>query len=179
MIYKVKATIPISKVFMREFAVRSDMNLFRFNRFLMEELCFSSDQMVIYKAYDSKGICTGQYGMFDLGDGSVDKVTFADLVSRGQMDVVLVYDLRSNRVINLSIEGEIDENPRLSYPATIAEKGHNPSQFADKYEDYLYEKPVRSAASLLPDEDDEEDEEDEDEDGSEQEELYDGGLEED
>ena len=178
MIYKVKATIPISKVFMREFAVRSNMNLFRFNRFLMDELCFSSDQMVIYKAYDSKGVCTGQYGMFDLGDGTVDKVTFADLAARDQTDIVLVYDLRSNRVINLAIEGEIAENPHQSYPATIAEKGHNPSQFADKYEDYLYEKPVRSLASALPDEDDD-DEDDGEEDDFEQEEIYDGEADED
>lgn len=177
MIYKVKATIPISKVFMREFAVRSDMNLFRFNRYILGELCFSCDQLVIYKAYDSKGVCTGQYGMFDLGDGTVDKITFADLVARDQLTVELVYDLRSKRIINLTIEGELPENPRMSYPALIDEKGHNPGQFADKYEDYLYEKPVRGAAIPIPD-DDEDDEEDEDDLGQE-EELYDGGLEED
>lgn len=177
MIYKVKATIPISKVFMRELAVRSDMNLFRFNRFLLGELCFSSDQMVIYKAYDSKGTCTGQYGMFDLGDGTVDKVTFADLAARDQFTIELVYDLRSKRVINLSIEGELPENPRMSYPAVIGEKGHNPGQFADKYEDYMYEKPVRGASAPILD-DDEDDEEDEDA-LDQEEELYDGELEED
>ena len=177
MIFKVKATIPISKVFMREFAVRSDMNLFRFNRYILGELCFSSDQMVIYKAFDDKGNCTGQYGMFDLGDGTVDKVTFADLVAHGQNTIVLVYDLRSNRVINLTIEGELPENPRMSYPAIVGEKGHNPGQFADKYEDYMYEKPVRGSVIPIPDDDDE-DEEDDDDIGQE-EEIYDGDLEED
>ena len=178
MIYKVKVTIPISKFFMREIAVRSDMNLFRFNRYLLGELCFSSDQMVIYKAFDSKGACTGQYGMFDLGDGTVDKVTFADLLARDQFTIELVYDLRSKRVINLSIEGELPENPRQSYPAIIDEKGHNPAQFADKYEDYLYEKPVRGAAIPIPEDEDDDDEEDDDDLGQE-EEIYDGDLDED
>lgn len=175
-IYKFKATIPASKVFMREWAVRSDMNLFRFNRFILGELCFSTDQMVIYKAYDEKGKCTGQYGLFDLGDGTLDKITFADVVSRGQVHIELVYDLRSKRIINLYFEGEMEEDPRRSYPMLVAEKGHNPGQFADKYEDYLYENPVRSVGAAMFDDDDDIDDEDEDE-GEEQ--IYDGGLEDD
>ena len=177
MMYKFKATIPISKVFMREIAVRGDMNLFRFNRFILGELCFGTDQLVKYKAYDAKGNCTAQYALFDLGDGALDNVTFADVVARGQVRIEIVYDLRSNRVINLEYEGEMADDPRITPPCIIAEKGHNPGQFADKYEDYLYEKPVRGAAIPIPD-DDEDDEEDEDDLGQE-EELYDGGLEED
>ena len=63
----------------------------------------------------------------------------------------------------------------MSYPCIVGEKGHNPSQFADKYEDYMYESPVRGAklaAGELPDDDDDEDEDDDDE----VEEIYDGGL---
>ena len=176
MIYKIKATVPVSKVFMREFAVRSDMNLFRFNRYILGELCFSTDQMVIYKAYDAKGNCTAQYGLFDLGDGSLDKITFADVVGRGQMTIELIYDLRSKRKIDLVIEGEIPEEKRLSYPCIIAEKGHNPGQFADKYEDYLYENPVRGAKAVMEDIEDDDDEEDEEE---EEDQIYDGGLEDD
>jgi hypothetical protein len=176
MIYKIKATVPVSKVFMREFAVRSDMNLFRFNRYILGELCFSTDQMVIYKAYDAKGNCTAQYGLFDLGDGSLDKITFADVVGRGQMTIELIYDLRSKRKIDLVIEGEIPEERRLSYPCIIAEKGHNPGQFADKYEDYLYENPVRGAKAVMEDVNDDDDEEDETE---EEDQIYDGGLEDD
>ena len=176
MIYKIKATVPVSKVFMREFAVRSDMNLFRFNRYILGELCFSTDQMVIYKAYDAKGNCTAQYGLFDLGDGSLDKITFAVVVGRGQMTIELIYDLRSKRKIDLVIEGEIPEEKRLSYPCIIAEKGHNPGQFADKYEDYLYENPVRGAKAVMEDIEDDDDEEDEEE---EEDQIYDGGLEDD
>ncbi|MBQ7253414.1 MAG: hypothetical protein IJS30_01915 [Bacteroidales bacterium] len=176
MIYKFKATIPASKFFMREWAVRSDMNLFRFNRFILGELCFSTDQMVIYKAYDANGKCTGQYGLFDLGDGTLDKITFADVVANGQVHIELVYDLRSKRMINLYFEGEMEEDPRLSYPLLVAEKGHNPGQFADKYEDYLYESPVRSSGvSVIEDDDD--DDLNEEEEG--EEEIYDGGLEDD
>lgn len=161
---------------MREWAVRADMNLFRFNRFILGELCFSTDQMVIYKAYDANGKCTGQYGLFDLGDGTLDKITFADVVSREQVHIELIYDLRSKRMINLYLEGEIEEEPRRSYPLLLAEKGHNPGQFADKYEDYLYENPVRGAGAPAIDYDDDEDDEDEEEG---EEEIYDGGLEDD
>ena len=176
-IYRVKATIPISKFFMREWAVRGDMNLFRFNRFILGELCFSTDQMVIYKAYDAKGKCTGQYGLFDLGDGTLDKITFDDIVARGQVRIELVYELRSKRIINLTLEGELPENPRQSYPMLVAEKGHNPGQFADKYEDYLYETPARSASTAIFSDDDDDD--DDDDDREEEEEIYDGGLEDD
>lgn len=175
-IYKIKATVPVSRVFMREWAVRADMNLFRFNKFILGELCFSTDQMVIYNAYDAAGKCTSQYGLFDLGDGTLDRITFADVAGREQVRFDLVYDLRSKRTINLSIEGEMEEDPRRSYPLLIAEKGHNPGQFADKYEDYLYENPVRGAGAPAIDFDDDEEDED-DEDG--QEEIYDGGLEDD
>ena len=174
-VYKFKATIPYSKVFMREFAVRPDMNLFRFNRYILSELCFSTDQMVIYRAFNDKGVCTGRYGLFDLGDGSLDNITFADIISRGQVKIEFVYNLRPERIINLEFEGEMPEEPRMSYPCIVGEKGHNPSQFADKYEDYMYESPVRGAklaAGDLPDDDDDEDEDDDDE----VEEIYDGGL---
>lgn len=173
-IYKFKATIPYSKVFMREFAIRSDMNLFKFNKYILGELCFSTDQMVIYRAFDAKGNCTGRYGLFDLGDGSLDKVTFGDIVSRGQVSIEFVYNLRPERIINLVFEGEIPEEPRRSYPSIVGEKGHNPSQFATKYEDYLYETPARGAKLTLEDlvDDDDDDEDDNDE----QEEIYDGGL---
>lgn len=184
MIYKIKATIPISKIFMREVAVSSDMNLFRFNRYFLTELGFSCDQMVIYKAYDAKGALKAQYGLFDLGSGTIDKITFKDVFDAEYARIELVYDLKTKRVIILSLEGEIPENPRLDYPAIIGEKGHNPSQFADKYEDYLYEKPLKPASSAsAEDEDadddddlDDEDEESDDEDGAE---VYDGGLEDD
>ena len=176
-IYKVRATIPVSKVFVREWAVRADMNLFRFNRFILGELCFSTDQMVIYKAYDAAGNCTGQYGLFDLGDGTLDRICFADIAKREQVRFELVYDLRSKRTINLYIDGEMEEDPRGSYPMLIAEKGHNPGQFADKYEDYLYENPVRGAGAPIMDDEDFEDDDDEDDDK--EEEIYDGGLEDD
>ncbi len=180
MIYKIKATIPISKIFMREVAVSSQMNLFRFNRYILTELGFSCDQLVIYKAFDAKGELKAQYGLFDLGSGTIDKITFKDLFDAEYQRIELVYDIKTKRVIILSLEGEIPENPRMDYPAIIGEKGHNPSQFADKYEDYLYEKPLKPASSATAEDDDDDfdsgDEESDDEDAAE---VYDGGLEDD
>ncbi len=176
MIYKIKATIPISKIFMREVAVSSEMNLFRFNRYFLTELGFSCDQLVIYKAYDAKGALKAQYGLFDLGGGTIDKITFKDLFDAEYQRIDLVYDIKTKRVITLSLEGEIPANPRLDYPSIIGEKGHNPSQFADKYEDYLYEKPLKPASDAAEDEVDDDDDDSGDEESAE---VYDGGLEDD
>ena len=87
MIFKYKATIPESKTFVREYEVKSDMNLFKFNSFILNDLGFAPDQMVIFRGIDANGVLCSEYGLFDLGDGSMDKVTFADVVAKGETEL--------------------------------------------------------------------------------------------
>ncbi len=170
MVYRIKATIPISKIFMRVYEVRPEMNLFSFNRYILNNLSFGLDQMVIFRAFNEKGEMTSQYGMFDLGSGTVDNVTFADIIEKGEVHIEYCYDFRNNRIIYLDFDGEDEENRKLTYPCVVEEKGHNPGQFADKYEDYMYQTaPVSGASASFDDEDDDEDEDDMDK----PEEIYD------
>ena len=53
MVYRIKATIPISKIFMRVYEVRPEMNLFSFNRYILNNLSFGLDQMVIFRALNA------------------------------------------------------------------------------------------------------------------------------
>lgn len=171
MVYRIKATIPISKIFMRVYEVRPEMNLFSFNRYILNNLSFGLDQMVIFRAFNAKGEMTSQYGMFDLGSGTVDNVTFADIIEKGEVHIEYCYDFRNNRIIYLDFDGEDEENRKLTYPCVVEEKGHNPGQFADKYEDYMYQTtPVSGASASFDDEDDDEDDED---DMDKPEEIYD------
>lgn len=135
MIYKINATIPSSKIFIREYEVPAGMNLFEFNKYILNDLCFSTDQMVVYRAFDEKESMQAVYGLFDFGDGSMDQVSFEQIVSKGQKVIHFCYDLHNDSIIVLTIIGEDQESSRCHYPRTTLEKGHNPDQFAAKYED--------------------------------------------
>lgn len=136
MIYRYKATIPGSKSFMREYEVVSDTTLFKFNTYIMNDLDFSPDQIVLFCGLSEDGNVCSRYGMFDLGFGSIDRVSFETVVAKGEKELQYFYDLRNNKYLTLTLEGEYEETPRYSYPRTIAEKGRNPEQFAGKYQDW-------------------------------------------
>ena len=164
MIYKIRATIPSSKVFVREYVIPANMSLFNFNKFIINDLCFSSDQIVVYRAIDDKGAMSAVYGLFDLGYGSMDRVTFEQLVEKGQNVLQFCYDMHNNSCIVLTIVGEELENPRSHYPQTVLEKGHNPDQFSAKYEDPQVYIPRSSGGPALDDEDEDDDEDDDEKD---------------
>jgi hypothetical protein len=161
MIYKIRATIPSSKVFVREYEIPARMNLFNFNKFIINDLCFSSDQIVVYRAVDDNGKMSAVYGLFDLGYGSMDQVTFEQLAAKGQNVLQFCYDMHNNCCIVLTIVGEEPEDPRSHYPQTTLEKGHNPDQFSAKYEDPQVYIPRSSGSSALDDDEDLEDDDDE------------------
>ena len=161
MIYKLRATIPSSKVFVREYEVPARMSLFDFNKFIIGDLCFSTDQIVVYRAVDESGAMTAVYGLFDIGYGSMDKVTFEQLAGKGQNVLHFCYDMHTGSCIVLTIVGEEPEDPRSHYPQTTLEKGHNPDQFSARYEDPQVYIPRANGAAAVDDDDDDEDEEDE------------------
>ena len=181
MILRFRATIPQSKIFYKVYAVKGDMNLFDFNAFILGDLGFAPDQMVMFEGYDEKGALCGEYGLFDMGDGAMDSVSFISLVEKGQIEIRYFYDMRNNRYIKLVFEGEETGLTSGIFPMLLEEKGHAPEQFSTTYEDY------EAVQNLIPhpsgpakdedldddeeDDDDEDDEEDsDDEDGAE---IYD------
>ncbi len=135
MIYKYKASIPGSKIFMREYEIRESISLFDLNKFLLNDLGFVPDQMVAFKGVNDKGKVVSIYGLFDMGDGAMDAVTVEDTYKKGEVKLVYVYDLHHDNVIELEFVETLEEERRASYPRLVAEKGRNPDQFAKKYDD--------------------------------------------
>ena len=185
MVYQFRATIPESKVFYRVYEIKGEMTLFRFNSFITDNLGFSPDQMVLFEGYDEQGKLCSEYGLFDMGDGAMDTVTFDKVVERGECELHYLFDLRNDRYIRLVLEGEAPYLPMRAYPALVEEKGQNPDQFHARFEEEpavpkLH--PVRDSEKFpslddddFDDEDDEDEEDDDDKmfDDGEGEELYD------
>lgn len=141
------------------------MSLYAFHNFILNDLDFSPDQMVFFEAYDRNGKMTGQYALFNLGDGAMDQVTFADVVAREQNVIHYVFDMRSGRHIRLEFEGEGLLLPKVTYPCIVDEKGVNPDQFSAKYDDAepVSITPSKKRSSSSDDEfDDDEDFDDDD-----------------
>ena len=182
MVYQFRATIPESKIFFRVYEIKGEMSLFKFNNFLVDDLGFSPDQMVMFEGWDAEGVLCGEYGLFDLGDGAMDTVTFDSVVARGETELHYLFDMRNGRFIKLVLEGEVPFSPMRSYPHLVAENGQNPDQFRARFEEApavpkLHPFRDESKFDDLDDEDldDEEDDEDDDKmfDDGEGEELYD------
>lgn len=136
MIYKYKATIPESKIFMREYEINGDISLYSLHQYLLNDLGFSPDQMVAFRGLDKNDKIKSEYGLFDIGDGSMDSITIEKTLKKGETGLLYVFDLHKERVIKLSYMEEVEQNMRSSYPRLVAEKGRNPEQFAKKYEDF-------------------------------------------
>lgn len=135
MVYKYKASIPGSKVFMREYEIRGGTSLYKLHDYLLNDLDFAPDQMVAFRGVGADGKTRSEYGLFDMGDGSMDMVTVEQTLKKGETDLLYVFDIRKDRVIRLTLMGEVPESPRASYPRLVAEKGRNPEQFANGYDD--------------------------------------------
>ena len=128
---------------MREYEVKGETSLYKLHDFLQNDFDFSPDQMVAFRGYDEKGKFRSEYGLFDMGDGSMDMVSVEKTVAKGETTLSYVFDMRKDRVINLALIGESEPAPRVSYPRLVAEKGRNPEQFADKYDDLdQYSEPM-------------------------------------
>ncbi|MCI1779190.1 MAG: plasmid pRiA4b ORF-3 family protein [Bacteroidales bacterium] len=135
MICEYKATIPGSKIFMREYEIDTDISLYALHRFLSSDLEFDPDQIVEFRGVKDNGSMGKEYSVFDFGHGSLDTVSVSATLSAGEHTLLYVYDIRQNRYITLSFEKEAELNPRASYPRLVAERGRNPEQFGKSYED--------------------------------------------
>ena len=147
MIYKYRASIPGSKVFMREYEIKGETTLYKLHDFLTNDLDFAPDQMVAFRGLNAADKVMGEYGLFDMGDGSMDMITIEKTIKRGETSLLYVFDLRKDRVIKLTLVGEVEESRRVSYPRLVAEKGRTPEQFANGYDDMdQYGEPMEDSS---------------------------------
>lgn len=135
MVYKYRASIPGSKVFMREYEIKGETSLYRLHDFLSNDFAFAPDQMVLFRGLDANDKFCSEYGLFDMGDGSMDMVSVAKTIAKGEVNLMYIFDLHKERGVKLTLIGEVEESRRASYPRLTAEKGRNPEQFAKGYDD--------------------------------------------
>lgn len=186
MILRYRVSLSGIKGFARVYEVRSSMSLYDFHKVMRDEMEFPHDQQIQFKALDSEGGLVARYAMFDLGYGTVDKVSAGDTYKNSVASFMYFYDVTNKKYVILTCEGEVDANPRLVYPALVETKGPNPIEFENGYVAYEDlpddQKHIHTGSSwgkgTDDDEEDDEDldieEEDEDEDDDEDgKEIYD------
>lgn len=173
MVYQFRATIPESKIFFRVYEIKGEMTLFRFNSFIIDDLGFSPDQMVLFEGYDEKGEFCSEYGLFDMGDGAMDTVTFDKVVEKGEVELHYLFDMRNERYIKLVLEGEAVFSPMRSYPYLLEEKGQNPDQFRARFEEEPAVPKLHPRREVLDDEDFDDDLDDLDDDDADDK-IFDG-----
>lgn len=136
MLYRYKASITGNKIFMREYEALSETTLYAFHLFLQNDLGFAPDQLVMFKGIKEAGVVNSQYGLFDLGNGSMDSIKLSDLYKKGELIIYYVYDIRNNRHLVLEFISKDEESYRGSFPRMTSERGKNPEQFSDRYDDF-------------------------------------------
>lgn len=136
MIFRFKATITGNKIFMREYEVRGSSSLYAFHLYLQNDLGFAPDQMVLFRALDQGGKVKREYGLFDVGDGAMDTVTIEGIYNAGLPSLEYVYDMFKERFLVLEFVSKEEGLARRSYPRLVAERGKNPDQFSDNYDDF-------------------------------------------
>jgi len=176
MIQKYKATIPLSKKFFRNYELKGNMSLYAVHEFLCSEFLFSPDQMVLFQGINAAGKVVHEYGLFDMGDGSMDNVTLRDTITREEVTVRYIYNLAKNLYMDLTWEGEEEDARHAQYPRTAGGKGDNPLQFSSAYKD-APEEIIPAPHPDIPDDD--EDFDDEDDDDEDDDETDDEGFDED
>jgi len=139
MVFKYKVTIPNSNRFFRDCEFKGTTSLFKVMEFVQSQMSFVPDMMVLFQGLDANGKVLHEYGLFDMGDGSIDNVSIEETGKRGDVNLRFVYNLSMNLYLNFSFEGCTDADARAEYPRVTDEKGHAPQQFSAVYVEDDYE----------------------------------------
>ena len=129
MIYRLKTTIATSKTFLRIYEVKASQTLYDLHEHIQNDLGYAPDQMIEFRTLNKKGKQQHVYGLFDMGDGSIDNISLQALRQRDELRLLYVFDMRNDRAFRLDFMEEDEASPRKVYPLTIQEKGVAPDQF--------------------------------------------------
>jgi len=128
--YRFKATIASSKTFLRVYEVKTSQTLYDLHEHIQNDLGYAPDQMIEFRTLDKKGKQKHEYGLFDMGDGSIDNITLQALRQNDELTLLYVFDIRNDRALRLDFMEETEGSPRKVYPLTVEEKGTAPDQFS-------------------------------------------------
>lgn len=136
MILRYRVSLQGLKGFARVYELNSTMSLYDFHNLMRSDMEFPQDQLIQFKALHEDGTLAARYAMFDLGYGTVDETTLGDTVEKGVAYFNYFYDVTNKKYVVVTLEGEVDKNPKLTYPALVETKGPNPVEFENGYVAY-------------------------------------------
>lgn len=175
MVFRVRVTLAGIKGFFRLYFISGATTLYDIHKQLRSDLEFAQDQIIMFKALDVTGGVVARYGLFDLGSGTVDRVSLEDAVKAGTDSMVYFYDVTNRKSVILTIEGEA-EGEKVSGIVLKESKGPNPIEFENGYVAY---EDLPERQRYLPGEEPEDDDFDDDFDDEEDEEDEESGSDED
>ena len=133
MILKYRVSLPGIKGFSRVYEVNGNATLYAFHKQMRADMDFPQDQMVLFKALDADGKVSARYGIFNLGAGTIDSVTLAQTLKKGEVSFVYFYDTTNAKSVIVTYEGEAEPREGVLYPLLVETKGPNPIEFENGY----------------------------------------------
>ena len=124
------------KGFTRLYELKPGMTLYEFHKVLRDDLDFPRDEQILFKALGAGDVVVARYGIFDLGSGTVDKITLQDTVNKKITSFVYYYDVTDRKSVIITYEGTVEDVPGQKYPALVETKGPNPVDFENGYVAY-------------------------------------------
>lgn len=94
---------------------------------------FPQDQLVLFKAFDKDGNVSARYGIFDLGNGTIDSISMEECHAKGEDRFTYFYDTTNVKSVEISFDGIAPERRNVIYPLLVESKGPNPIEFENGY----------------------------------------------
>ncbi len=171
MVLRYRVSLPGIKGFARVYEVKDTTTLYSLHKQMRADMDFPQDQMVLFKAEDAGGNVTARYGIFNLGAGTIDSVTFGQTYKKGEVTFIYFYDTTNAKSVIVTCEGPAEERRGVMYPVLVEAKGPNPVEFENGYVAFE-DLPDEKKKSIQTGETDDDDLDDDDDDPD-TEEIYD------
>lgn len=131
MVFQFRVTLSGIKGFYRVYQIGGQFTLYDFHKQMRSDMEFPQDQLIMFKAMDAAGRVVARYGLFDLGAGTVDKVTVSRAIEAGITNFLYFYDVPNRKSVIITFEGE--QEGRACAPVVVDVKGPNPIEFENGY----------------------------------------------
>ena len=133
MILRYKVSLPGIKGFARVYELKESTSLYSFHKQMRADMDFPQDQLVLFKAFDQCGDVSARYGVFDLGNGTIDDITAGQCHKKGEDKFIYFYDTTNVKSVIVTFDGEGEVRKNAIYPLLVETKGPNPIDFENGY----------------------------------------------
>ena len=103
MVFKLRVTLSGIKGFFRVYNVNGATTLYDLHKQLRSDMEFPQDQPILFKALAADDSVVGRYALFDLGYGTVDRMSLEKVAEAGTVSFVYFYDVTNRKSVNIAI----------------------------------------------------------------------------